>query len=306
MHLGPASKPVQDNFGQIKVLKGFKLPGWVLPAIIAIPMVASANGGGSQNLDTEIAREAFAVGDYVLMQNELDKLYRDWGRDTLRLRYADALLLQSQAAESLGDQAESLEYLKRYSSLKDTIFDSHNRFAFGVFVIMILLLALIAHIISAQETMLKKNESLSKLLSETMAYKEKESAEQERDEPSTGWPDIQEMNPEELYLFLSKAITRDKLFLNPNFGRQTLMDDYSLSKERIGKAFSAYGTSLPQFINTCRLEYACSLMKRERAMSVTDVASASGFTTRESFSRSFKQQYALTPTEYKENFETSD
>lgn len=280
----------------------FKLPHWVLPVIIALPMLAGANGGGSKNVSTSAAREAFQAGNYELMYSELENLKRNLGQDTLRLKYADALLLQSQAAEAQGDTLSSYELLKRYLSLSDSVEDSHYRFGFGLFVILIALIALIVNIISSREVILRKNESLSKLLAETTAYKEKESKET-AEMPEQTPTDIQEMDSEHLYLFLSKAITEKKLYLNPTFGRQTLMDDYSLSKEKIGKAFSVYGTSLPQFINLCRLDYACSLMKNERDMSVTDIAAASGFTTRESFSRSFKQQYALTPTEYRENLD---
>ncbi len=280
----------------------FKLPRWLLPVILAMPMLAGANGGGSKNVGTSAAREAFNAGNYELMYSELESLKRNLGPDTLRLKYADALLLQSQAAEAKGDTLASFEFLKRYLTLSNSVEDSHYRFSFGLFVILIALLALVFNIISSREVILRKNESLSKLLAETTAYRENESKEK-NDIPEPTPPDIQDMDPEQLYIFLSKAITSKKLFLNPAFGRQTLMDDYSLSKEKIGRAFSVYGTSLPQFINVCRLDYACSLMKKDHDISVSDVAAASGFTTRESFSRSFKQQYALSPSEYRENLD---
>ncbi len=283
------------------LFRRFKVPGWVLPTLIAIPLIAGANGGGSKPINTSAAREAFRNGDFATMRDELDILIRDLGRDTLRQMYANALLLQSEAAEAEGNTAVSLKFLKRYNNLNERIDASHNRFAVGALVIIIMLVFFIARIISDQEAIMKKNEALSKLLAESTGYKEKEYLDAE-DIPDDGpAPDIQAMTSEELYSFLHTEILGKKLFLNPGFGRQTLMDDYSLSKEKIGKAFSAYGTSLPQFINTCRLEYACSLMKRDREMNVTDVASSSGFTTRESFSRSFKQQYALTPSEYRDN-----
>ena len=79
----------------------FKLPHWVLPVIIALPMLAGANGGGSKNVSTSAAREAFQAGNYELMYSELENLKRNLGQDTLRLKYADALLLQSQAGHRI-------------------------------------------------------------------------------------------------------------------------------------------------------------------------------------------------------------
>lgn len=110
---------------------------------------------------------------------------------------------------------------------------------------------------------------------------------------------IPEANSESVFAEISKAILSEKLFLNPNLCRQNLMDRFHLSKEEIGLAFSSYGTSIPAFINSCRLEYAKELLKMQPDMPVSKVAAASGFTTRESFCRSFKKQYSLTPTEFR-------
>ena len=107
------------------------------------------------------------------------------------------------------------------------------------------------------------------------------------------------LDPSALYVLLSETIQRERLFLNPYLSRQMLMDRFNLSKEKIGQAFASQGTSLPAFVNICRLEYSRELMSRHPELNLTKIASQSGFTTRESFGRSFKQQYSVTPTEYK-------
>lgn len=108
------------------------------------------------------------------------------------------------------------------------------------------------------------------------------------------------IDPSALFLLLSRAIVEEELFLNPLLNRQMLMDRFSVNKERIGKAFASADTSLPVFIRDCRLEYARTLIKQHPEVSLTQVATMSGFTTRESFGRSFKQKYAISPSEYKE------
>ena len=89
--------------------------------------------------------------------------------------------------------------------------------------------------------------------------------------------------------------------VNPRFKERLRVGDFHLSKERIGAAFSQ-GSEFPtiaDFINHCRLEYAKELLAVSPEMTVDDIASASGFGTRRTFSRLFKERYSITPTEYR-------
>ena len=101
--------------------------------------------------------------------------------------------------------------------------------------------------------------------------------------------------------YLQDVIIRERLYLNAQFDRQAAIDYFHLSKERIGAAFSQ-GSEFPtiaDFINHCRLEYAKELLAVSPDMTVDDIASASGFGTRRTFSRLFKERYSITPTEYR-------
>ncbi len=105
----------------------------------------------------------------------------------------------------------------------------------------------------------------------------------------------------ELSQHIRSVIIRERLYLNAQFDRQAAIDYFHLSKERIGAAFSQ-GSEFPtiaDFINHCRLEYAKELLAVSPDMTVDDIASASGFGTRRTFSRLFKERYSITPTEYR-------
>ena len=105
----------------------------------------------------------------------------------------------------------------------------------------------------------------------------------------------------ELSQHIRSVIIRERLYLNTQFDRQAAIDYFHLSKERIGAAFSQ-GSEFPtiaDFINHCRLEYAKELLAVSPEMTVDDIASASGFGTRRTFSRLFKERYSITPTEYR-------
>ncbi len=110
------------------------------------------------------------------------------------------------------------------------------------------------------------------------------------------------LNNEQLFIFLSDTIRSEKLFLNPKFGRQTLVDRFQISSHRIGAAFAqgSHHKSLPDFIKDCRLEHACQLL-RETKLSINDVMAASGFSKGSSFNHAFKEKYDLSPTEFREH-----
>ena len=104
-----------------------------------------------------------------------------------------------------------------------------------------------------------------------------------------------------LFHRLSKVITDEQLFLDPTFDRQAAMERFHLSKERIGTAF-AQGSdyaSLAAFITACRLEYATRLLREQPTLTISQVATASGFSSTNHFGRAFKSTYGLSPTEYR-------
>ena len=104
-----------------------------------------------------------------------------------------------------------------------------------------------------------------------------------------------------LFEHIRQVIKDEKLYLNPAFDRQAAIGHFHISKERVGAAF-AQGSEyakITDFINLLRLDYARDLMTASPQMSIDEVATASGFAVRRTFSRLFKEKYGLTPTEYR-------
>lgn len=113
---------------------------------------------------------------------------------------------------------------------------------------------------------------------------------------------LDELSDEQLFKFLSEVIRRERLFTSPVFGRQTLTDRFNLSDRRVGAAFArgSEHNSLPDYVRSLRLEYACRLLSEHNEMTVSDVAAASGFSSIAVFSREFKRKYDLSPTFYRQ------
>ena len=110
-----------------------------------------------------------------------------------------------------------------------------------------------------------------------------------------------DLSDADLFVYLRDLIEHEKLFLNPHFERQILIDRTGLSKERIGAAF-AQGSDherLTTLIRELRLDYAVRLMNEHPEFTVEQVCQASGFANADTFTRNFKAKYGMTPTAYR-------
>ncbi len=110
---------------------------------------------------------------------------------------------------------------------------------------------------------------------------------------------ISALTDQELYKELTTSIRDKQMFLKQKFGRNDVVKQFGLSNHRVGAAFSVEGTSLPEFVRHCRLEYAIRLMSDHPEMPITEVALSSGFNYASTFNADFKKQFGLSPSQYR-------
>ena len=152
----------------------------------------------------------------------------------------------------------------------------------------------------------EKNAVLTKEITDKIENEEKYlvaiKRQADRQHDTASGTDLATLSDSELFEQIRHVILEEELYLDPQFGRQQLMDRLHLSKESIGAAFSkgSQYTSLASFINEMRLIHGAKLLVEHPKMSIADVATASGFTNNITFSRNFKERYALTPSNFRE------
>lgn len=159
----------------------------------------------------------------------------------------------------------------------------------------------------------KKNRVLAREIAEAIKYKDKyeEAKLSESQETAYTAEPTAEAEParlsssasdSELFQALRQVILRESLYLDPSFDRQTIVDRFGLTKERVGAAFAKGSPfkSLIDFLNDCRLPHAAKLLAERPNMSIAEVAQASGFPSADTFGRNFKQKYTLTPSQYRD------
>ena len=195
----------------------------------------------------------------------------------------------------------------------------------GVFCLLILLIALI--VVWRWRKTQQRNRILAQQITEAVEYKDKysnlkrsietegsggfeipthdsqiaNSAEPTAPEPQVMAANLAELSDANLFVYLRDLIEREKLFLNPLFERQTLIERTGLTKERIGAAFSQGSDHgrLTSVVTELRLDYAVRLMKEDHELSIENVCQASGYSNADTFTRNFKAKYGMTPTAYR-------
>lgn len=269
------------------------------------------------------------LGEYDRMLSFYDELQRRWGADTLHADYAVMLENRALAAKSKGRYREALGYMQRYSDLTDKLYDNQSRAlvqdyvakyqyqeqmmalerervaarrsrnialwsSIGTLLCLILLGIILRYVILVR----RKNKALVSQISENV-FLQRENV----DVSAQSNPELSSLSDAQLFEYLRYEIVTNRLYADSRLDRQFLMDRYHLSKERIGAAFShgSHYQSLASFLNIVRLKSAAKMLSSSPEMSISDVASACGFSSGSLFARNFKQYFALTPTEFRQN-----
>ena len=180
----------------------------------------------------------------------------------------------------------------------------------AVGVLALLIAAFAVYIFRQLRVTRMRNRILARQITEALEYKEKLKEQkkiQAAAEVSTTGAELKisdftTLTEEQLFMCLRDLIENERLFLQADFGRQTLIERTGLTKERIGAAFAqgSDSNSLPAYVRELRLDYAVRLMNDQPDIAVEQVSQASGFTSADTFTRNFRAKYGMTPTAYKQ------
>ena len=168
-------------------------------------------------------------------------------------------------------------------------------------------IALAVIVIVKNRAIHRKNQLLAAQITEAVNYKqmywdEKQAQKQaQTPKPAAVSDDLKELSDEQLFLHINEVVMKERLFLDPNFGRQAIIDRFQLSKERVGAVFSkgSEHVRLNKFILQLRLEYAAHLLINEPERTIVQIAADSGFGSSPYFSDRFRQHYGMTPSDFR-------
>ena len=246
------------------------------------------------------------------------RFYRSQAQNFIAAAYASLgeqgnMLAAFRQIEDVVREATAREHIARYNALQQQMEAERQRDAArrakesrkvtGLVSLLILLFAI--YVLWQWRKTNKQNRILAQQIRDAVEYKEKYRELSTQNSQLQNNSKLSTLNSTlsdaELSSYLCALIENEKLYLNPLFDRQTLIDRTGLSKERIGAAFS-HGSEharLTALVRELRLSHAVRLMNEHPEMSLEQVCTASGFSNTVSFYRSFKTKFGMTPSEFR-------
>jgi YesN/AraC family two-component response regulator len=170
----------------------------------------------------------------------------------------------------------------------------------GVLALLILIGTFV--VIFKNRTISRKNRLLAQQIAEAVHYKEIYWEERHEGETvSTDMSNLSSLTDAQLFQYINDVIVREKLFLDSKFERQSIMDRFHLSKERVGAIFSngSHYSKLSTYLQQLRLEYAAKLLAEQPDKSILQVSEESGFSSNTYFSNCFRQHFSISPSDFR-------
>lgn len=170
----------------------------------------------------------------------------------------------------------------------------------GVLALLILVVTFV--IIFKNRTISRKNRILAQQIAEAVRYKEIYWEERHEGETvSTDMSNLSSLTDAQLFQYINDVIVREKLFLDSKFERQTIVDRFHLSKDRVGAVFSngSHYSKLSTYLQQLRLEYAAKLLVEQPDKSILQVSEESGFSSNTYFSNCFRQHFSISPSDFR-------
>lgn len=189
-------------------------------------------------------------------------------------------------------------------------------------VILLLGMAIGAIVLYYTRRIRHRNKALLKVLNSLDAYRRRVIEEKSEESPAdqvelddgqqerqdSQLPTVSEDENERLFVKLDVQITRNRLFLKPNFGRDDMARLIGVDKNRIGHIMARYSnaSNASVYINTKRVEYGAKLLLANPDFTIAAVANECGMSNTVTFNRTFKEVYGMTPSEYRSNMKSMD
>ncbi|MCR5180419.1 MAG: helix-turn-helix domain-containing protein [Bacteroidaceae bacterium] len=106
----------------------------------------------------------------------------------------------------------------------------------------------------------------------------------------------------ERFDIIDATIRGERLYANPQLQRQDICDRFGISRITLNNMLTQFrgNASVPQYINSIRMEEALKLLREKPELSITAIAETVGFSPA-NFRKQFTSSYGMTPLEYRQN-----
>lgn len=198
-----------------------------------------------------------------------------------------------------GGIAELTSVYDRKKTEKKSLDDDRHLLAGAIILTAItatVLTAALIYVSSCKRKMARKNRHIISMTDELRGKDPLLDQKQEEEELKRTQTDTDKI----LFDRMWKRLVDDRLYLQRDFNRDTLVSELKIPKNKFSALFTNFtGQTYLQCITQLRLNHAVELLKSHPAYTVEAVAEECGMSIT-SFYRLFAQHYGMTPTEYRE------
>jgi AraC-like DNA-binding protein len=181
----------------------------------------------------------------------------------------------------------------------------HNLVLAIVIAVVLLLVVVVVLLLIHVRVVRSKTHAMTATIHELMLYRD--TVLRNGDPVEMGENDTDVAYEEDLRRFkeADKRIIREKLFLQPDFGRDELMRLMGVDKNTLPGIVQRFaGTNVAGYVNAKRMEYAVALMRQHPEYTLQAICEACGIKSAATFIRNFKNAYGITPSEFRKDMET--
>lgn len=231
---------------------------------------------------------------------------------------------------SIGDYPKAVEYYASTSSIADTlaartlnnlnadvrkVMENERRVASHsrqlIIAGSVMALFVLISLLGLRQALIirKRNHRMMALIDRLMHYRNIVIQNGDTAEKVEATP-VEAVDDEELRHFreVDKRIMQERLFSNPDFGRDDLMRLLGVDKNALPALLQRIArTNVSGYIIIKRMEYAVSLMREHPEYTIESIADACGIKSPATFVRNFKTVYDMTPSDFRRHLaEDSD
>lgn len=254
-------------------------------------------------------QDSISRGDYIRFyrsqaQNFITAAYTSLGE------HGNMITAYGQIERSVRD-ATAREHIARYHALQLRMEAEHQQLKasranmtaviVGIFALVVIVFAFL--VIYQNRDIRHKNRLLAQQIAEAVNYKQQYWEEKWIHSPMANDSDLDlsSLTDEQLFQYINEVIVRERLFLDPKFERQNIMDRFQLSKERVGAVFSKGSkyVKLTSYIQQLRLDWAAHQLVEQPEKSIVEIAEECGFGSHTYFSDRFHQHFGMSPSDFR-------
>lgn len=238
-------------------------------------------------------------GDYAMLAHcyrEMAEIYHQQGDDTKSAKWFTIAVTANDSAQSHSSLKQLNRLTKQYK-LNELQQQRHAARLTALFFATLALAVIIVCLLLWRQSkaLRRKNEALY------LTIKQREQTEEAKDKLMTLTDDDPDADDDrKKYRELCKLMWDEKLF-KLQIDRKDLSNRVGTNTVYLADIIKKYhdGMTIMEFINHFRLRYAAKLLTDRLDLSITAVGDDSGFNSRSTFNRLFRNYYGMTPGEYR-------